>query len=135
MYKKTKAWHRLRNFPPNSTNLLLHVQRVSNEIIVMERHLTLNLTSDHINNVRSEFLRSDLYKKDGVAHESNFIIKKVMIRHLLGRPCWILTNYKRSQKRPAGQLCGSAHPISSLWSISYYVICITIENRIFRDER
>ncbi len=74
-------------------------------------------------------------QKDGVAHESNFIIKKVMIRHLLGRPCWILTNYKRSQKRPAGQLCGSAHPISSLWSISYYVICITIENRIFRDER
>ena len=76
MYAKTKARPRLRTFPPNSTNLLLHVQRVSNTIIVMERHLTLTLTSDHINNVRNEFLRSDLYQKDGVAHESNFIIKK-----------------------------------------------------------
>ena len=31
-------------------------------------------------------------------------------------------------KFPAGQ-----RPISSLWSISNYVICITSENRIFRD--
>ena len=30
MYTKTKARLRLRNFPPNSTNMLLHVQRVSN---------------------------------------------------------------------------------------------------------
>ena len=30
MYTKTKAKPRLRNFPPNSTNLLLHVERVSN---------------------------------------------------------------------------------------------------------
>ena len=29
-------------------------------IIVMEKHLTLTLTSDHINNVRNEFLRSNL---------------------------------------------------------------------------
>ena len=58
-----------------------------------------------------------------------------MIRHLLGRPCWILTNHKSFPKCPAGQPWGSAHPISSLWSISNYVICITIDNRIFRDER
>ena len=32
-------------------------------IIVTERHLTLTLTSDHINNARNEFLRSDLYEK------------------------------------------------------------------------
>ena len=31
-------------------------------IIVMERYLTLTLTSDHINNTRNEFLRSDLYE-------------------------------------------------------------------------
>ena len=42
-------------------------------------------------------------QQNGVVHESNFIIKKVMIRHLLGRPCWILLNYKISQKCPAGQ--------------------------------
>ena len=30
MYTMTKARPRLRNFPPNSTNLLLRVQRVSN---------------------------------------------------------------------------------------------------------
>ena len=32
-------------------------------LIVMERHLTLTFTSDHINNARNEFLRSDLYEK------------------------------------------------------------------------
>ena len=32
-------------------------------ILVMERHLTLTLTSDHINNTRNEFLTSDLYEK------------------------------------------------------------------------
>ena len=32
-------------------------------IIVMERRLTLTLTSNHINNARNEFLRSDLYGK------------------------------------------------------------------------
>ena len=104
-------------------------------LIVMERHLTLTLTSDHINNFRNEFLRSDLYKKIALRMNLILLLKQVMIRHLLGRPCWILTNYKSFPKCPAGQPCGSAHPISSLWSISNYVICITIENRIFRDER
>ena len=31
-------------------------------IIVMERHLTMTLTSDHINNATNEFLRSDVYE-------------------------------------------------------------------------
>ncbi len=30
MYTKTRARPRLRNFPPNGTNVLLHVHRVSN---------------------------------------------------------------------------------------------------------
>ena len=99
-------------------------------VIFMERPLTLTLTSDHINNVRNEFLRSDMYKKMVLRMNLILLLKKVMIRHLLGRTCWILTNYKSSRKCPAGQLCGSAHPISSLWNISNYVICITIEKRI-----
>ena len=75
-------------------------------IIVTERHLTLTLTSDHINNVRNEFLRSDLYEKMVcIAHESSFIIEKVMICLLLGWPYWILTNYKSSPKCAAGQPC------------------------------
>ena len=32
-------------------------------IIVIERHLTLTVTSDHKYNDRNEFLRSDLYEK------------------------------------------------------------------------
>ena len=44
-------------------------------IIVIERHLTLTLTSDHIHNARNAFLRSDLYEKGVITHASSCIIK------------------------------------------------------------
>ena len=49
MYTKTKARPRLRNFPPNIAPTCFFVCNVL--VIVMERHLILTLTSDHINNV------------------------------------------------------------------------------------
>ena len=58
----------------------------------MERHLTLTLTSDHVNDARSEFLRSDLYEKIVLRMNLVLLLKKVMIRLLLGRPFFILTN-------------------------------------------
>ena len=72
-------------------------------IMVTERHLTLTLTSDHINNARNEFLTSDLYEK--MVLRTTLIIEKVMICLLLGWPYWILTNYKSSPKCAAGQPC------------------------------
>ena len=102
-------------------------------IIAMERHLTLTLTSDHINNTRNKFLRSDFYENMVLRMNLALLFKKVMICLLLGWPCWILANYKSSPKCPAGQPCKSACWINSLWSISNYVLCITIENRIFTE--
>ena len=46
-------------------------------IIVTERHLTLNLTSDHINNDRNEFLRSDLYEKMVLRMNLALLLKKL----------------------------------------------------------
>ena len=71
-------------------------------IIVMERYLTLTLTSDHINNTRNEFLRSDLYENMVLRMNLALLSQKVMICLLLGWPCWILANYKSSPKCPAG---------------------------------
>ena len=51
-------------------------------------------------------------RKYGIAHESSFIIEKVVIGLLLGWPCWILTNYKSSPKCPAGQLSQISSVIS-----------------------
>ena len=51
-------------------------------------------------------------RKDGIAHESSFIIEKVVICLLLGWPYWILTNYKSSPKFPAGQLSQISSVIS-----------------------
>ena len=61
-------------------------------------------------------------RKDGIAHESSFIIGKVMICLILGFPCWILTNYKSSTKCPAGQLSQISSVIS--WEPK------TIKNRV-----
>ena len=74
-------------------------------IIVMERYLTSTLTSDHISNAINEFLRSDLFEKMVLRMNLTLLLKKALIRLLLGRPCWILTNYKSSPKCPAGQPC------------------------------
>ena len=46
-------------------------------IIVTERHLTLTLTSDHINNARNEFLRSDLYEKMVLRMNLALLLKKL----------------------------------------------------------
>ncbi len=46
-------------------------------IIVMERHLTVTLTSDHINNARHEFLRSDLYEKMVLPMHLALLLKKL----------------------------------------------------------
>ena len=72
-------------------------------IIVMELHLTL--TSDHINNARNEFMRSDLYEKMVLRTNLALLLKKVMICLLLGWPYWNFTNSKSSPKCPAGQPC------------------------------
>ena len=45
-------------------------------IMVMERHLTLTLTSDHINNTRNEFLRSDVYEKMVLRMHLALLLKK-----------------------------------------------------------
>ena len=64
--------------------------------------------------------------------DENFIIEKVIIiRLLLGRPCWILTNYKSSPKCPAGQPV-EMHARSAVCAASQ-IICITIENSLFKD--
>ena len=134
MYTNTKAKPRLRNFPPNSTNLLLMCNVL---IIVMEQHLTLTLTSDHINNVRIPEVR--FVQKDGVAHESNFIIKKSYDSPFTGVAILDLDELQEFPKISSWatlwQPCGSAHLISSLWSISNYVICITIESRIYSGRK
>ncbi len=46
-------------------------------VIVMERHLTLTLTSDHINNARNEFLRSDLCTKMVLRINLILLLKKL----------------------------------------------------------
>ena len=46
-------------------------------IIVTERHLTLTLTSDHINNVRNEFLRSDVFEKMALRMNLALLLKKL----------------------------------------------------------
>ena len=46
-------------------------------MIVMERHLTLTLTSDHINNARNEFMRSDLYEKMVLRMNLGLLFKKL----------------------------------------------------------
>ena len=46
-------------------------------IIVTERYLTLTLTSDHINNVRNEFLRPDLYEKMVLRMNLALLLKKL----------------------------------------------------------
>ena len=71
----------------------------------MRRHLTLTLTSDHINIARNEFLRSDVYLKMALRMNLALLLKKCMICLLLRWPYWILTNYKSSPKCPAGQPC------------------------------
>ena len=45
--------------------------------IVTERHLTLTLTSDHINNARNEFLRSDVYEKMVLRMHIALLLKKL----------------------------------------------------------
>ena len=42
----------------------------------MERHLNLTLTSDHINNARNGFLRSDLYEKMVLRMNLALLLKK-----------------------------------------------------------
>ena len=73
-------------------------------IIFMDRHLTLTLTSDHINNATNEFLRSDLYEKM-VLHMNLALLLKSYDSLLLGRPFWILMNFKSSPTFSAGQPC------------------------------
>ena len=51
-------------------------------------------------------------RKDGIAHESSFIIENVIICLLPRWPCWILTNCKSSPKIPAGQLSQISSVIS-----------------------
>ena len=46
-------------------------------IIVTERHLTLTLTSDHINNARNEFIRSDVYEKMVLRMNLVLLLKKL----------------------------------------------------------
>ena len=46
-------------------------------VIVMERHLTLILTSDHINNARNESLRSDVYEKMVLRMNVALLLKKL----------------------------------------------------------
>ena len=45
-------------------------------IIVMERHLTLTLSSDHTNNTRNEFLRSDLHENMVLRMNLALLLKK-----------------------------------------------------------
>ena len=53
-------------------------------IIVTERHLTLTLTSDHINNARNEFLRSDLYEKMVLRMNLALLLKKLLFAFCRG---------------------------------------------------
>ena len=53
-------------------------------IIVTEQHLTLTLTSDHINNVRNEFLRSDLYEKMVLRMNLALLLKKLLFAFYWG---------------------------------------------------
>ena len=62
-------------------------------IIVMERHLSLAFTSDHINNARNEFLRSDLYEKMVLRMNLALLLKQSYDLPLLGWPCSILMNH------------------------------------------
>ena len=97
-------------------------------------HLTLTLTSDHINNVRNEFLRSDLYEKMVLRMNLALLLKQLLFAFCRGWPCWILTNWKSSPKIPAGPLSQISSVISwepktivrimiarlSLWQVDYY---------------
>ena len=46
-------------------------------VIVMEQHLTLALTSDHINHARNEFLWSDLYENMVLRINLSLLLKRL----------------------------------------------------------